>query len=632
MTAPKTGPLTPAELQSIWESAVDKGFSDPLKKAGEGNGFEVYTQAWAQAERVSQAIDETTQSMFVLPWSGQSGPPASGGAFATVTLSLSRIKLLTKTLVLIAGTFVDEQITDWGEDGGVQVLTGRRYQLLEDAVFVPGNPGPILVQAEAERIGTGYNNPQPATLTLIEQPGTKFTNDEGTVRGVLYPVPSTTLLTPSLLSRVFLDAIDEADAFVPQHVGQYVAFVTGANAGNIYRAITWLPPNLSTAPQTGGSLELSLDASIVSFEGDFSTVATFAVGETVQFFNGIAGTGYGVVLAVAMQGTSQVVAFRKLSGAAVTSIVGLSSGATATIDVILEDPNATAESLDAEWKILDWGLDWGLTCTNAASPSGGKHAMLDALGREKNIDRSPGEPDDAYRQRIAQLADVVSPNAIRRALNRVVPGLPWCFREAGQSNAPGFYYQLFSGPNGGGDFYDYDAIVVSGAQTGTFLEGEPVVQTNGTGILAMGNALVTSAAATTVPGPPGAPTLYGVAHIRGTFIAGTTPLVGQRSGATIVPTTITGGLLNANRWRVYFSYLTMRAYFYVGVPQLTDGEFGFSFDNYPTGAFDAAPYEDFFDGYPYLSARTYQAVYAAMEKVRAGGVDWELYIERGPCP
>lgn len=632
MTAPKVGPLTQAELRTIWVGSVDKGFAQPLIQAGEGGGFEAYTQAWAQMERVSEAIDETTQSMFVLPWSGQSGDPASGGQLARVTLTLTRAKLLEHALVIAAGTFVDELIVDWGNGGGVPVKTGRRYQLSAPVVFVPGSKGPVTVAAQSERIGRGYNNPQPGTLTVVEQPGTGFTNIDGTVRGQLYPVPATTALSPSLLSRAFLDCIDVADAFIPQHAGQYVQFVTGANAGKALRALNWFPPNLSVAPQTGGTLELALDQSILSFAGVFTTSPTFAIGETLELFSGVDIVGYGIVLAVAMQGTSQVVTFRKVNGAAVDSIIGLTSGASAAVSVDLESLDVTAEFFDAEWKILDWVADWGLTCTNPASPTGGKQAMLDTLGREKGIDRSPAETDDQYRLRIAQLADVVSPNAIKRALNRTIPGIPWCFREAGQASAPGFFYQLFPGPDGGGDFYDYDAIVPTGSFGGSFFPSEPVVQS--TAAVATGIALMTYAPAPVVPGPVGAtgiPSFYGIGRPRGTFQVGTA-IVGQRSGHTLTPSAIGGGLANGNRWRVYFDFLSMRAFFYVGVPPLGEGEFGFAYDDYPTGAYDAAPYDDFYDGFPYLAARTYQAVFAAVEKVRAGGVGWQLYLETGPCP
>jgi len=625
---PKVGPLTKAELQQVWERAVDKGFREPIEQAGEGGGFEAYTQAWAQGERVSKAIDTTTQAMFVLPWSGQSDEPASGSSRASVTLTLTRSGLLSLPLVLIAGTLVDEQITDWGYPEGVRVLTGRRYVLTDNAVFAPGETGPITVAARAERPGAGYNNPMPGTLVVIDQPGTNFTNVEATVRGVNYPGG---VVTTSSLARVFLDAIDVADAFVPQHVGQYVAFTAGTNTGKVARAIGWLPPNLSVTPQTGGTLELALEQSVRSFAGDFT--GTFEIGEKLELMNGASVVGYGLLLGLFQAGADLVLTFQKQNGAAATDVVGMVSGATAAIDVELENLDLTPEVETAGWRVLDWVIDWQVRVTNTASPTGGKAAMLDALGREKDIDRAPAESDDQYRVRVAQLADVVSPNAIRRALNRAIPGIPWCFREAGQPSYPGFFFDKPVDVHGaGGDAFDYDLVVASGIFTGVFLDGEKVSQTSAAGIVTTAVVYNPVGPAPFVPGPPAPFTSFaGFASIRGKFTIGD-PIVGLRSGAVLVPSGLTAGLMDANRFRVLFSYLTMRAYFYVGVPTLSFGEFGFAFDDYPTGAFDAEPYDDFFDGSPYLSSLTYQSVYAAIEKVRAGGVGWELLLDDGPCP
>ena len=215
-TVPKVGPLTQAELQAIWESTTDPSFWRPLERAGEGNGFEAYTQAWAQFARVSQAVDTTTQAMFILPWSGQSGPPSAGPQNAVAALSLQRSGHLDQSSILAAGTLVEEQVTDWGIPEGVQVLTGRRYALDADLVFEPGEPGPLPATATAERPGYGYNNPRPGTLSVIGQPGTGFNNQLATVRGVNYPTP--VAIAAIARARVFVDAVDEADAFVPQHV------------------------------------------------------------------------------------------------------------------------------------------------------------------------------------------------------------------------------------------------------------------------------------------------------------------------------------------------------------------------------------------------------------------------------
>jgi hypothetical protein len=47
--------------------------------------------------------------------------------------------------------------------------------------------------------------------------------------------------------------------------------------------------------------------------------------------------------------------------------------------------------------------------------TGGSSPMLDALGRDKGIDRLPGETDAQYRRRIVFLPETVTPNAMRHA-------------------------------------------------------------------------------------------------------------------------------------------------------------------------------------------------------------------------
>jgi hypothetical protein len=51
--------------------------------------------------------------------------------------------------------------------------------------------------------------------------------------------------------------------------------------------------------------------------------------------------------------------------------------------------------------------------------TGGVTAFLDLLGADRGIDRQLAEPDAAYRARLRQLPDVVTPGAIKRALAAV---------------------------------------------------------------------------------------------------------------------------------------------------------------------------------------------------------------------
>jgi hypothetical protein len=623
-TPPKSGPLSQADLQAIWESTTDPSFWRPLEAAGDGNGFEAYGQAWAQFERVSEAIDVTTQAMFLLPWSGQSNPPAGDAENATVTLSIARAGNPAQSMILRAGTLVGEQVTDWGVPEGVQVPTGRLYLLDQDLIFPPGQLGPLTVGATAQRPGYGYNNPGIGTIVIISQPGTGFYNIDATLRQVDVPSPLPSALANSNRTRFFLDAIDRADAFIPDHVGQYLQFTAGSNVGKIARIIGWLPPNLAAVPPTGGTVELEVCQSIESFAGHFA--GTFQLGEILLLKNGGAVTGYGLLNSATLQGGSLILQYRKLVGSVVDNIVGNNSAATATIDVVLDDLNLTPEIRTASWVILDWVGFWGATSTNPAKPAGGVAGFLDGLGKERNVLRAPGESADSYRKRVSQLADVVTPNAIRRTLNRTIPGVSWCLREVGRAGMPGFFFDL--------DAWDNDAILMGSdygdAVVGTFFGGEKVVQIGTGGILALGRALVKSPAVGSVPSVPAVPHLVGIAGIRGTFVAGTI-IRGESSGATVNPGIIRGGLAQANRYRVLFDYLHMRAAFYVGLPPGDVGEFGFSYDNHPNGAYDGIGFFDFYDGAPLVTNRRNLTVQQALDKVRAAGVVAEVYLATDPC-
>jgi hypothetical protein len=632
-TIGQVGPLTVADLQAIWEGVVDESYSRAFEDAGEGNGFEAYTQAWAQMGRVSTAVDLTTQSMYILPWSGQTADPASGPKLATVTLTLSRTGLLQLPLVLSAGTLVEEQQTDWGPNGGVPVLTGRRYALATDLTFEPGQQGPLDVPATAERPGWGYNNPMPGTLVVVDQPGTNFGNVDATVRGANYPGGP---VAPGIVWQVLVDALDQADAFIPDHVGQYLLFEAGANAGRIGRIVSYLPPDLSLSPPTGGTVRLELVQSVRSFATHYT--GTFAEDELLTLKNGAAVTGYGRLIDAQVLGADLYLTFTRQSGLAVTTVVGQFSGASATIDFVELTLDFALETFDATWRILDWATDWGLVVTNKLAPTGGRAGMLDALGKERDIYRSPNETDDAYRLRVAAVADVVSPNAIMRTLNRTIPGVPWCFREVGQRAYPGFFFDYTGGssavPSAAPNAYDMDFTrFTTGAITGAFVDGEVVTQVV-VGVVTSARARVTFPAVVSTPGPlVGPPVFRGVAGVHGPPFVPGSPVVGQKSGATFTPSAVFGGLNPANRYRVWFGYTEMRAWFFVDVPNLDAGDSGFAYDDHPTGAYDAGPlFDDFYDGQPWVAATQRIALWNAIEKVRAGGVGWTLQLATGPCP
>jgi len=307
-------------------------------------------------------------------------------------------------------------------------------------------------------------------------------------------------------------------------------------------------------------------------------------------------------------------------------ITGVSSGATTTITSVDLSPDMVPELNNTTWLILDFEKDLGFSVTNELSPTGGRLAMLDELGAERNIGRAPGETDDAYRQRIATLPDTVSPNAIRRAVNRVLSplGAAVCLREVGLELFRGMFFDgdPLNLDRRVGFAFDLASVLVGGAIVGSFFEGERVKQVHGSGQIATGRALIDHSTGI----------FMGIDVTEGDFVAVPAELiVGERSGAACAPAVVTGGLSPFDRFRVDLDYLEFRAFFLLGVPPLSTGEFGLAFDAGPSNAFDASPFLAFMDGFPVGAAITYRAIWQDIDKRRAGGVGFDLYIETLGC-
>ncbi len=650
------GPLTPEDLQEIWVGAVDSSYSQPLILAGEGQGFEVYTQAFNQIARLSQAVDYTTQALYILPWSGQSGLPAAGEAYATVELTFTRTGFSGQTLILKAGQiFVDEVQNDWGPDGAVPTNTGRRYTLSEDLYFLPGEQGPLTVTAQAVKPGYGYNNPLPGSLSLVENPGTGLYNDLATLTAIA-GAPTTGPAPP--VQSYTLTAFNVADMFVPDNIGQFVLFTAGANIGQTALVIGFIGPNTPpTLPPTGSAVSLQ---PLITFQNHGTTAGglPWTIGAPVQFTptSGTPVQAIGTLLELNVDESGNYnFAVLLQQGALVigglhpttkmTQVHAVETTSSANLDVIYQTGALTPEAPGgvpltggSSWRILDWVKDWQLTCTNVLSPAGGVLGMLDLVGRERNLPRINSEVDALYRERLAAIADVVTPNAIKRALNKALGSLPWCYRETINGLLPGFFYDRGVNPAEGqfdngdpdGDFYDNDMILWECSGTvGTFIVGEPIQYQR-------------QIPATTGPWLIQATGIFGgfigsvIEFIRKTGQAfepvSGDRIIGLHSGATTDPTS---NLPNDNAittaWHVYLDYTDFRAYFVVEVPALNYGEFGFAFDDHPFGAYDATPYLDFYDGYPAGAAPIYLSVYNQLDKIRAGGVSFDLFLAQGPC-
>lgn len=603
---PKTGPFTLDELLALWLSVTDPAYTQPLVQLGEGEGLEVFTQQHQQLKRVSEAIDRTMQAMFILPWSGQSDEPASGASRATVELTVTRTGRFDIPITFVE-LLVEEEQEDYefAQPQGVQVLTGRRYGLVEPLTFAPGEAGPKTVEAIAEREGFGYNNPLPATITSFVQPGTGFTNIGATV------IPGV------VVHRLQVSPI--ADVVIPEHVGQYIEFTAGANAGQVRRVVAFEPSN--PAVPHGG---IAVLAKTVILNGTFAAPGDFILNEDVV--GGTSGAIGNFVYATATLLILERVTGTFIAGEAVTGVL---SAATGTLDgtvPIAQDGELVAEVATAVWQVLDWEDDLSFEATNDDSPTGGCAPMLDELGGERNVPRAPGEADDDYRERIARLPDTVSPNAIRRAGNRIVApfGSSVCLREVGDIDNlfPGMFYDVATTPTQVGFAYDMNESLTLSAGFFGYIPSEPLTQPGG--------FRARAGVGYTLPGT-GTPFLRTMVDIEGVYDP-TVAVTGEWSGVSIVLGPATPSR-SQDRFRLAMSYAESRAFFLIGVPPLALGEFGIPYDavSTPINAYDAYPFLAFYDGFALTSAVINRSIWQAIDKIKAGGVGFDLYVENLGC-
>jgi hypothetical protein len=304
-----------------------------------------------------------------------------------------------------------------------------------------------------------------------------------------------------------------------------------------------------------------------------------------------------------------------LSGAAGTIVAGDTfAGPTGTGTV--QNHLSVLQLMDGPgvaWRVLDWAQDLGVAVTNPASPTGGRAAFLDEIGRERDLPRGPGEGDDIYRARISAIADVVSPNAIKRTLNRILDVVPWCFREVGTDLLPGFFYDAE-------DAYDSFGLLFTGALVGAFVANEPtVVETAGGGIQYMSGYY-----GGTVAGG------HWFSFENGSPPSGFVGLVmrGLWSGAELtIAVRIAAPAGDLTRWKVLLNWAEFRGFFLVCLPRIAAGDFGMPYDDLVfLNAYDAI-LNNFYDGYPTLAPAFYGRVWQALDAARAGGVGFDLCLD-----
>lgn len=600
----KQGPLTFDELMLVWRSVTDRSYNQPLLEK-DNSLIEIVEQMATQFERASVSIDRNTQAMFILPWSGQTNPPSAGAAKATVSLTATRTLLFEVPITFTKGeVIVEHRLDDYGIDGPVDVTTNRRYVVSQQVTFGPGEAGPLQLPVEAEREGPGYNEPTPGTLETILQPGSTFNNTGATVE-------NGSGKTNRLVCTIF------PDVPIPRHIGQYLIFTAGANVGQI-RRVTGIE-NPDPAIPHGGVFNLAAEVILAVS----NVVGTFSVDEEItQTTSGAVGEF------VALSNGKMIVIKKSGTFDGANSIAGV-FGATADVDALEQPADLVPEVGTASWTMMRWIEDLGVSVTNVDQPTGGLCGFLDELGAERNIPRQVGEGDSQYRKRVGVPADVVSPAAVERAGNTILEPFDEsvCLREVGRPLFPGMFFD--GAPNQEPFAYDLDFVEINVTSPTGYIPGERLLSTGTDGVITYGVAQF----GYNLPGNPPVKVFEGVTRVRGPgFEVGQT-LVGEVSKHSATILTVDGGLLPEHRFFTYLNLREFRAFFLVGVPRSVIDDFGIFYDDTSKGdnAYDATTIDNFYDGAAIGTNSIYSQIYNAIDKVRAGGVRFDLYIEEFGC-
>jgi hypothetical protein len=163
------------ELMLLWQSVNDDAYTEPFlsaKAAGQVSNIEIFEQIAAQLARASEMVDRSTQAMYIMPWSGETNPPAGGSAYATAPVSIILPSPSLNTVTFSTNLIFQEVETDWGQNGGVPVVTGRQFQLESPITFSPGNVGPLTGTVVATVPGYSYNLCPIGSISQTVQPYT----------------------------------------------------------------------------------------------------------------------------------------------------------------------------------------------------------------------------------------------------------------------------------------------------------------------------------------------------------------------------------------------------------------------------------------------------------------------------
>lgn len=226
--------VTKDDLLALWRRDMDVEYTLPLEDENDGRGLDIISGLASIFERVSSAVQVSTQAFYLKEHALQIDPPASGAVRATGTIDIYRRTLTGGDINLLVGDVLVIRVRN--TEG--EWINGVELRLTASVTIPPATVGPTPVAVEAVRVGFQGNVPAGRVAVFVE-------------RG---------RATVPLLGAGFGVVGDTAeygntpDLFTEDMVGRYFRFTDATNASlPAYRIVTFTPaiapgvqPNLIT--------------------------------------------------------------------------------------------------------------------------------------------------------------------------------------------------------------------------------------------------------------------------------------------------------------------------------------------------------------------------------------------------
>jgi hypothetical protein len=699
------------ELLELFRRLVPLDFSVPIEG---DDSFALFRGLAETYSRLATKGNRSQQASYFLPHTSQSEAPASSGIRSSGTATFTRTGDLTRHLVAERGElrlagrggrfFTNAERIEWlpidppltqktvlfesevtGFAGNLDHLSDGDGNLPLDRIEV-GDQAQDRASDEGSIVALGGSKaiqdsgvpdvfiPDDVGLHVIINQATNNANEGRILKitGFDFPEVEFPVGSGRFPRRVFVDEneiVAPREAFQIDDSSSVVTDFTAESKNDASDDVTPFP----SPPDTDDSFYVAALHEISGVRINVTTAAVHAEVLIWEYWTGAAWSALSVLTdpsdlfriegdhlitwdvpsdmaqtASALSGLTWFLVRVRVSGAPVFTTEPLFSRVTPRQKQLL-----ITETESVTWSLLDFKDDnMALNLVSAQAFGGGRDDDLFLLGDGRKIYQQDNEDDETFRNRAVRLFDVVSPNAILRAVNRALRPFGLEGRAIDIDNG---LTGIFSDE----DFFDYftagDTSFVHGSAlyvstSNVALSGTPVIDGN---LTVVGQVVLL--VAQTTPSENGAYIVAAGAWSRDTtwgFDTGLTALnfiTEVSSGTTYADTTwiVTGGdtigvdpltipqlvsdAFPTDPFKLMLSHYEAYGHFLVVAPYMDLGEFGFSYDASPTillpdiptflgGAFDSG----FYDGTISGANALYSAIYSSVDAIRAGGVSFTL--------